>query len=76
VSFAGGTATILGTGKLDRVAGYSYLLSVIDAGNASKLRVKIWKTATGTVVYDSQPGAANSVGPTTLLGDGWVSVMD
>lgn len=76
VSFAAGTATILGTGKLDRVAGYSYLLSVIDAGNASKLRVKIWKTATGTVVYDSQPGAANSVGPTTLLGDGWVSVMD
>jgi hypothetical protein len=39
-----------------------------------KFRIKIWDSATGAVVYDSQPGAADDAKPTTALGGGSIAV--
>jgi hypothetical protein len=52
-------------------------VSVVDAGNGSTpdlFRIKIWKTDSGEVLYDTQPGAADQAAATTALGGGSVVI--
>ena len=59
---SGSTKAIFkGTGTVNGVSGYSFLVSVIDGRNSGndKFRIKIWNTSTGVVLYDNQAGAAD-----------------
>ena len=49
-------AIFKGSGKVNGVTGYQFLVSVIDGrrNGADKFRIKIWKTSTGEVIYDNQ----------------------
>jgi hypothetical protein len=38
------------------------------------LRIKIWDTATGAVVYDNQLGTADDASPETTLGAGNIQI--
>jgi hypothetical protein len=76
---AGAIAQYKGSGTLNGGQGYSFLLSALDGqaprgGGVDKFRIKIWNTKTGTLVYDTQSGAADSAPPTTLLGGGGIVI--
>jgi hypothetical protein len=66
-------AVIRGTGKLNGVGGYSFLMTGYDSkaaggSGSDKIRIKILK---GTVVvYDNQMGAPDTADPTKSIGDG------
>ena len=61
-----------GSGTLNGVGGYGFLLTAYDGGNTGdKFRIKIWQTATGAVVYDNNYGAAadiDSASPIAIAG--------
>lgn len=70
------TATFSGSGKLNGVSGYSFLVSAFDGGSPSssdRVRFQV-KDSTGAVVYDTQPGAPVNAAPTTPLTSGNVTV--
>ncbi len=72
VTPSGDEAFFRGTGTVNGASGYEFLVSGID-GPPDLVRIKVWATASGTVVYDSQPGAADDADPTTpLTGSGFV----
>jgi hypothetical protein len=62
-------AYYLGSGYVNGVGGYSVLVSSVDGGFlfGDKFRIKIWNTATGAVLYDTQNGAADSAPATTSV---------
>jgi hypothetical protein len=69
---SGAKATLKGTGTIDRVPGYSFLISGIDGGQtggAYYIRVQI-KDPGGNVFYDTQLGAPETADPTTTLNNG------
>ncbi len=75
---AGAKAQYKGTGSVNRVSGYSFLLTACDievngscSGSSSDtFRIKIWNTATGTIVYDNAPGSDDLNSNTEALGGG------
>lgn len=71
---AGARAEYKGSGTVNGTAGYSFILTAIDGklpgGGSDKLRIKIWNTGTGGVVYDNQMGAADAADPTMVIGGG------
>lgn len=76
---AGGKAKFKGSGEINGVGGYRFLLSAIDGqksgdGGADRFRMKIWDTITETLVYDNQLGAAEDADPTTVIGGGSIVV--
>jgi hypothetical protein len=73
VTDAGDEAFFRGTGTVNGNSGYEFLVSGID-GSPDLVRIKVWQTSTGTVLYDSQPGAADDADPTTALSSGQFNV--
>jgi hypothetical protein len=72
VELAHHRAYLQGTGSVNGIRGYSFLLSVVD-GSPDRYRLKVWETATpGNVVYDSQAGAPITAPATTPLAVGSV----
>lgn len=73
-----GKAVFAGSGTMNGAGDYGYMVSMIDAGSGKKgtdaLRIKIWDKATGAVVYDTQPGAAEMADPTTLFSGGNITI--
>jgi PKD repeat protein len=67
-------ATLTGGGRLDGSDGYRFLLSVIDDGRDDTLRLKIWESAGGAIIYDNQLGAADDADPTTVIDRGSIIV--
>jgi hypothetical protein len=67
-----------GSGTINGAGNYGFLVTAQDNGGGStsdKLRLKIWdKNNNNAVVYDTQPGAANTAAPTTALGGGRIQV--
>jgi hypothetical protein len=65
-----------GAGTINGAGNYGFLATVQDNGGATsdKFRLKIWDKNSGTVVYDTQPGAATTAAPTTALGGGRIQV--
>ena len=76
---SGANARLHGTGRVDGRGSYAFLLSVIDgdrlgANVPDRLRIKIWDSATGAVVYDTQLGDADGADPILVLGGGSIAV--
>jgi len=69
---AGTKAQYAGSGKVNGMGNYGFVLTANDGSAATNwvdtVRLKIWdKSASNTVIYDSQPGAPNNAAPTTAL---------
>src|SRR5439155_21178078 len=69
---AGARAQFKGTGTVNGVGGYGFLLTAIDGnlpggGGVDRFRIKIWNKATGAIVYDNQIGADDGADPTGIL---------
>jgi hypothetical protein len=73
---SGAKAQYQGTGFLEgRTDEVIFQVTVIDGqltggGGTDKIRVQIWLTSTGALIYDNQPGAPNGADPTTPIGGG------
>jgi hypothetical protein len=70
---AGSKAQYKGTGTVNGVSGYNFMLTATD-GSPDRLRMKVWKTADSTVVYDNQIGSSDTSTPSTALGGGQVVI--
>ena len=68
----GESAWARGTGLFNGVDGYSFMLTVVDGSDS--FRIQIWELASGTLVYDSQPGDAEFAPATTPLGSGKIMI--
>jgi hypothetical protein len=76
---SGSQAQYQGSGTLNGAGNYGFLVSALDNGGGSnppdRFRLKIWdKNNNNAVVYDTQPGAATTAQPTTVLGGGRIQV--
>lgn len=63
---SGAKAQYKGTGALNGVSGYGFLLTATDGnltggGGVDRFRIKIWNQATGVVVYDNVRGASDDI---------------
>jgi hypothetical protein len=63
---SGSKAQFKGTGLLDGVAGYGFLVTVTD-GNVDRFRIKIWD-GSGAVVFDNVLGASDGADPQAISG--------
>lgn len=70
---AGSKAQYKGTGTVNGVSGYGFMLTATD-GSPDRLRMKIWRTADDTVVYDNQIASSDTANPTTALSGGSIVV--
>jgi len=76
---SGARAQYKGEGSINGAGSYGFMLTAIDGdvpggGGADRLRIKIWDTATGAVVYDNQLGTADDASPETTLGAGNIQI--
>lgn len=76
---AGARAQYKGSGTINGSGDYAFILTAIDGqqaggGGVDRFRIKIWDKVTGDVIYDNQPGAADSASPTTALGQGSITI--
>lgn len=63
---AGARAQYKGTGEVNGVPGFGFLLTATDGalpggGGVDKFRIKIWDTVTNTVIYDNVAGASEDI---------------
>lgn len=70
---AGSKAQFKGTGTVNGVEGYGFMLTATDA-SPDTFRIKIWRTADDSVVYDNQMGSSDAAEPTTALTRGSIVV--
>ena len=70
---AGTKAQYKGTGTVNGVSGFSFMLTATD-GSPDRLRMKIWKTSDGTIVYDNQIGSGDTTNPSTALSGGQIVI--
>ncbi len=72
------TGNVRGTGTLSDGTTVGFMVSGLDlktGGAASdKIRIKVWRLAGGAVVYDTEPGVAESAAPATLVRAGSFTV--
>jgi hypothetical protein len=76
---AGARAQYRGYGAINGSGSFTFLLTAMDGqvnggGGTDKMRMKIWNTATNTLIYDNQLGAPDDTDPTTLLGGGSIVI--
>jgi probable HAF family extracellular repeat protein len=78
---AGARAQYKGEGTVNGQSGYSFLLSAVDGqvnggGGVDRFRIKIWDTASGTIVYDNMMGGADDIDSANpqALGGGSISI--
>jgi hypothetical protein len=65
----GNKAQMKGSGKITGgQSGVSFVLTVIDNGNADYVRMKIYNKNTGEIYYDNEPGKSEAENPTTVTG--------
>ena len=79
LSVTGNRAQVSGTGTLNGAAGYGFLITATDGKLESikasdKVRIKVWKAATGEIVFDNQMDVADGASPVIALGGGSVNV--
>lgn len=77
---SGALAQYKGTGTINGTGSYGFLLTATDGqvsggGGVDKFRIKIWDTATGSVLYDNQMGQSDSSGAGTALGGGSIVIQ-
>lgn len=75
----GAKAHFRGTGRVDGSGSYGFQITAIDgqdhdASGPDRIRIRVWDSGSGRVVYDSQPGAPDDADPLTGLGGGSITV--
>ena len=70
---AGAKAQYKGTGTINSLGNYAFMLAAID-GIPDRFRIKIWDKASGVVIYDNQLGAGDNAEPTTAIQGGSITV--
>jgi hypothetical protein len=66
-----------GSGTINGAGNYGFQVTALDNGGGSTpddIRLKIWDKNNNAIVYDTQPGAANTAAPITVLGGGRIQV--
>ncbi len=76
---AGAKAIYKGNGIINKLPGYSFMVSVIDGdlrpnSEPDKFRIKIWNTLTEQIVYDNQLGADDNIDATTAIKGGSIVI--
>lgn len=76
---AGAKATFKGTGRINGIEGFEFIISAIDGevnggGIVDRFRIKIYQQNGGHVVYDNLMHANDSADPTTALGGGSINI--
>jgi hypothetical protein len=78
---AGAKAQYKGTGTINGVAGYTFMLTATDGdisggGGVDKFRIKIWNTATGVIVFDNQMNGSDDLAaaPTQAISGGSIVI--
>jgi hypothetical protein len=75
---SGAEARYGGSGRVNGNSGYGFRVTAVDGDLAGdgidRLRLVIWHPASGTVVYDSQPGDAATAPATTPLASGNITI--
>jgi hypothetical protein len=59
--------TMEGTGSLNGRKGYEFLLTAHAGDRGDLLRLRIWESSTGRVVFDSQPDAPDDADPSSKV---------
>jgi hypothetical protein len=72
---AGARTQFKGSGTVNNLPGYRYILTVIDGqapggDGVDKFRLRVWNEKTGETVFDNQMGAGDDADPTNVVGDG------
>jgi hypothetical protein len=67
VTVTGDRVDVRGTARGAGERELAYVVSLVDARSGDLVRVRVTDRATGAVVHDSQPGAADGAAPTTRL---------
>jgi hypothetical protein len=67
-----------GTGTVNGVDGYTFMLSAVDGqlpggGGVDKFRIQIWAPGDG-LYYDSQAGSDKDANPTTAISGGSIVI--
>jgi len=75
----GAKAQLRGSGRVNGSGSYSFEISTIDgqelgSSEPDRLRIRIWDSASGLLVYDNQRGAPDGAEPTGVLGGGSIAV--
>lgn len=70
---AGTRAQYKGTGTINGVGEYGFMLTAID-GTPDRLRIKIWKKANDEIVYDNKHGQSDTGNDATELGGGSIII--
>jgi hypothetical protein len=74
----GAKAQLRGSGRLNGSGVYSFQISAIDgqlgSSEPDRLRIRVWESASGLLVYDNQRGAPDGAEPTSVLGGGSITV--
>ena len=69
MSINGNRAQMKGSGRITGMqSGVSFILTVIDNGDADYVRMKIFNKNTGEVYYDNEPGKSEAADPSTVTG--------
>ncbi|MBE7500480.1 MAG: right-handed parallel beta-helix repeat-containing protein [Verrucomicrobiales bacterium] len=76
---AGAKAKFKGRGTVNGAGDYAFQLTATDGqvnggGGTDRFRIKIWDQSGGGVIYDNQPGDADTADATTALGGGSIVV--
>jgi hypothetical protein len=75
----GGKAQLRGSGRVNGSGSYAFQVTAIDgqalgSSEPDRLRIRIWDTASGLLVYDNERGAAEGADPASTLGGGSIAV--
>jgi hypothetical protein len=80
MAIEGDRIQMTGTGKVDGKGVYGFMINAVDGALSSPrgkdlLRIRIWDKATGKVIYDNMPGAADAIRPTTPEKNGDILIL-
>ncbi len=68
-----GKATFRGNGRVNNQGDYKFIVTIGD-GTPDTFRIKIWDAATNAVLYDTQPGAADTATATKAINSGSIII--
>jgi hypothetical protein len=75
----GAKAQLRGSGRVNGSGSYTFQLTAVDgqelgSSEPDRLRIRIWDSASGLLVYDNERGAAEGADPASALGGGSIAV--
>ncbi len=76
---SGSRAQYKGTGTINDTGSYGFMLTAIDGdlsggGGIDKFRIKVWDKVSNAIIYDSQPGSADTADPLTPVEGGSIVI--